>query len=293
MAKIFGGTTTTPLNPDMFGGSGGAVRPFANAIKNTKSGEVIAVDDVSPIEHDLKVKLSSDTTTNFSYVKVKRYGKNIFKFQPNYTSGQYQTILEQTENSLTVQSTAGANGGHDSSTSNGWVHLNYRDGAEYLSFKQGQKITLSCDYTILETFSDESELSILFAIRDVITKKYGTQGKGVISNDVGLTQRLVVTSDVSVDCDQAYFIISLNSNKVKIENIQVEFSSTYTGYEPFTELTCTANADGTVTGLKSISPTMNILTDTEGVIVNATYNVDTKKYIDRKFAELSQAILNL
>ena len=49
----------------------------------------------------------------------------------------------------------------------------------------------------------------------------------------------------------------------------------------------TPNADGTVTGIVSASPTMEITTDNENAnIHDFTYCVDTKKYIDNKFEEL-------
>ena len=52
-------------------------------------------------------------------------------------------------------------------------------------------------------------------------------------------------------------------------------------------------ADGTVTGIESVSPTMNITTDNEHVnIVDFAYNMDTKAYIDSKFEELKQLLLN-
>lgn len=40
-------------------------------------------------------------------------------------------------------------------------------------------------------------------------------------------------------------------------------------------------ADGTVSGVTSLSPSMTILTDTEGVIVECEYNRDTNKVIDK------------
>jgi len=46
--------------------------------KKTVSGNPIAVGDVSPAEHNLKINLTSDNITDFSGVKVSRYGKNLF-----------------------------------------------------------------------------------------------------------------------------------------------------------------------------------------------------------------------
>ena len=52
---------------------------FSNALKRGVSGEAIAVDDVSPVEHEVKCKISS--VPDLSKVTVNRYGKNLFDFK--------------------------------------------------------------------------------------------------------------------------------------------------------------------------------------------------------------------
>ena len=55
--------------------------------------------------------------------------------------------------------------------------------------------------------------------------------------------------------------------------IQLELGSTATEYEPYQKQTATANADGTVEGITSISPSMTICTDSNsGVEIECTYN---------------------
>ena len=90
------------------------------------------------------------------------------------------------------------------------------------------------------------------------------------------------------------FQIFLYSNQPNIalttecsfENICVEVGTKSTGYEVYKGEKFKPNADGTVSGVTSLSPNMTILTDTEGVIVECEYNVDTKTYIDRKISEI-------
>lgn len=73
----------------------------------------------------------------------------------------------------------------------------------------------------------------------------------------------------------------------KFATMQLEKGSTVTNYEVYKECTeHTPSADGTVSGMMSTSPNMTILTDTEGVVIECEYNVDTKTYIDNKFEEL-------
>ena len=61
----------------------------ANAIKRTAKGNVVSVSDVSPIEHDVQVKLTSDILTDFSNIKVKRHGKNLY---PGITNAAYSSL---------------------------------------------------------------------------------------------------------------------------------------------------------------------------------------------------------
>ncbi len=52
-------------------------------------------------------------------------------------------------------------------------------------------------------------------------------------------------------------------------------------------------AGGRVSGMKSICPGMSIETDAPNVMIAATYNADTKKFIGKKFEELNNAILSM
>ena len=53
-------------------------------------------------------------------------------------------------------------------------------------------------------------------------------------------------------------------------------------------MSVTADLNGNVEGMISIFPKMTLLTENSDVIINCTYNVDTKTYIDNKIAELMQ-----
>ena len=72
----------------------------ANAIKRTAKGNVVSVSDVSPIEHDVQVKLTSDILTDFSNIKVKRHGKNLYPGITNaaYNSSNNNVAFEVTQN---------------------------------------------------------------------------------------------------------------------------------------------------------------------------------------------------
>ena len=66
--------------------------------------------------------------------------------------------------------------------------------------------------------------------------------------------------------------------------------ATETEYElPVAPTEYSVNADGTVTGVTSISPTTTLLSDTPNVVIDVEYNRD----INKAFAELQQAILSI
>ena len=76
--------------------------------------------------------------------------------------------------------------------------------------------------------------------------------------------------------------------------IQFEIGNAASEYQRYTEpQIVTANADGTVTGIISISPITTICSDTDNVNINMTYKADTKLYIDGKFAELQALVLSV
>ena len=62
--------------------------------------------------------------------------------------------------------------------------------------------------------------------------------------------------------------------------VQLEKSRTATGYEPHNGETQIPGANGTVVGLKAVSPTMTLLTDKPGVTIECEYTRDTNKVIE-------------
>ena len=264
---------------------------FAPAIKNTVSGGVLAVHDVSPVEHDLNIKLSSDTLTDFSNVGVSRLGKNLWTNEER-TYSQCFTIVNEDINSITA--TVTSTEGKTDIPIFEWTHKNYK--------KWGNKICISFDYEFFNSVSSEFRPNEFM----FFTRKNGTwtaRSVSKLGGDTTSKQHFSATFaiDTSIDYEFIRFGFygsvlptdSFKDYRVELSNIQLEVGSTATDYEPYIEpQTVTANADGTVDGLTSISPNMTIMSDTEGVVIDMTYNADTKMYIDNKLAEISTAIVN-
>ena len=79
---------------------------------------------------------------------------------------------------------------------------------------------------------------------------------------------------------------------------QLEVGTIETEYEkPIEPIPYSINANGTVEGVTSIYPTTTLYTDTEGVVLDVEYNVDTKKYVDnqinKKLAEVLALVLEV
>ena len=76
-------------------------------------------------------------------------------------------------------------------------------------------------------------------------------------------------------------------------DFMIERGSTATDYEPYIEpVECTANADGTVEGVKSLYPNMTLISNLQGVIITANYIKDIDKTFEERLAELEAAIVN-
>ena len=143
--------------------------------------------------------------------------------------------------------------------------------------------TFSCAYEDLGADTAKNTVSIRDIDEEFITEF-------VVSNG-GSTRTFTTTNGLKIYLYSNCSATAANTDVI-FKNIQLELGTTATEYEPYTCQTVTANGDGTVEGLTSISPNMTVTTDTQGVVIDMTYNADTKMYIDNKLAEISTAIVN-
>ena len=74
---------------------------------------------------------------------------------------------------------------------------------------------------------------------------------------------------------------------------QLELGAVATDYEPYKETKeYTPNSDGTVDGVKSLSPCMTLFTDTDGVEIVCEYNRDSNKVLEELLMLMSQGGLS-
>ena len=85
---------------------------FANALKGSASGEAVRLTDVSPLEHEIKIKLTAESNySDFSGVTLKRYGKNLLPYPYSDTTKTVNgiTFTDNGDGSVTISGTASDN----------------------------------------------------------------------------------------------------------------------------------------------------------------------------------------
>lgn len=221
----------------------------------TKSGSYIFIDDASTTQHDMTVNLSSDTITDFSSVKVKCVGQNLLD-----------------ADSL-VKSNASLSTGGFYSNGDGTYTMSRVGNSRFSNFVDvyipaGSIIRL--DATLVE----ESEPGVASLLR------VGFRGADPNTQAVhlGFTSLSGNPTDYAVPFDVVEIYIwqsegAANGSYATLKDLQIAINvDRIPEYTPYTEQIVVADADGTVTGLKSISPTMLIYTDSDDVQIKCEYN---------------------
>lgn len=238
----------------------------ANAIKGNVSGPVVSMADVSSFEHEVKVKVG---------------GKNLFD------ASVFEE--EQTVNGVTIKR-SGNTFVFNGTATEGFSY------EKYGHWNLPQPAVLSLAY-----FSGSVSNIVWFSMKDGGDKQ--------------------IQSRINADCSTSYYSASLSiatrawfwiEGGTTFENltlaVQLEAGETATAYEPWldpatitlsvkdasgeTVATYTPNSDGTVEGIKSISPTMTLSTDTANAIIECEYNRDSNKVLEELLMLMSQGGLS-
>ena len=228
----------------------------AEALKGSASGSLVALNDVSPVEHNVKCLVSSDTITDSSVVKVKKYGKNLCNTgTATFTRGI--TIELPTPLPAKTPFVFSSIFESDYTGSSNLIQFNYTDGT-------------SCSNADMASWNTKKPTE-----RQLCTRANG------LPKDLK-----------SISFYAGYGWGNSGGYTGTLTNVQLEIGSTVTDYEPYSCTEHTANSDGTVEGIKSLYPNMTLLTDTEGVIVTAEYIKDIDKAFEERLAEIEKALVN-
>lgn len=234
-------------------------KTFAPAIPITLTGTSIITDMVCPLEHDVNCRVESKNLLN-----------------PTYWAARLGFTVDDVTQKIQVTKA---------------TTLRF---CRFPKIPAGEKLTLS---VYCET-ADTNNFSVYF----LDSKNYSAGGvvlKGVQSNTI---TEAVITLDKDVYGIGGYIsgarimpFFRISFGRYEADQSPYEFYNPDLSAVKVTQnpggKTFTLSPSGEVTGMKSIYPSMTILTDNPGATVTATYNADTKKYIDSKFAELQALAL--
>ena len=151
-----------------------------------------------------------------------------------------------------------------------------------IKFLSAGTYTLSCDIMADKTAGDKG-----FALGFIDLNGKRTVQSGQLSS-YSTWERHSFTFTIDSDTKMRGWVFQSRGDQsnfknlnIKFKNILLEKSSVATDYEPYEVVgTYTPNADGTVEGVKSISPNMTLIPNSNAVTVECEYLRDIDLYID-------------
>lgn len=239
----------------------------AECLKGSKSGTALLLDDISPVSHEMRVKIRGKNLIPYPYPTISSTINGI-------------TLTDNGDGTITANGTATAN-----------VTYSVFVPTKYFTLQKGKTYTVSDLNLPTDSNSTTYYLQFKYVDSDLTftlllgNKKYFT---------------------FTAEQEKIRFNIIIKAG-VTVENLvfkpQIELGTTATDYTPYIpDLTAvkviklngsdetvaeyTPTADGIVEGVTSLYPNTTLLTDTDGVIIDCDYYKD----VDKAFDELTQAM---
>lgn len=243
-----------------------ACRTAANALTDTLIGAAVSTDIVSPIEHDVLCRVSG--AADLTQVKVICCGANLLDAEGAISASVGTSI---SDGYLLYKTGALGSGGLKIP-----IHLPKGVGVTFIAHVENMVNAVN-GISFIAEYSDgttTTSSSLFFS-------KLGETGTiKFVTNE---SKELVSIRSFHSNSQPAKMILS------KSAIVLGHYSGSAIESEPYRGSVFTPSEDGTVSGMKSVSPNMIILTDTEGVTIKAAYNMDANKVI----AKLSDRIAAL
>ena len=205
-----------------------------NALKGQASGNVVALKDVSPLQHDVKVQLDNGGS-------VTVCSKNLFKIASNTVSGVTVNLNKNGEVVLNGTATQSGN----------FISTGYIKGGTYtLSSKADKNPTnVAQGFVSIYSITDKTTNAVIF--------NYEATDKQVSAELTSGEYQFRIRIEGGVIYDNYTF------------RPQLELGNIATDYEPYIEpTTYTADADGKLT-IPSVYPSMMIVAD-DGATMSST-----------------------
>ena len=198
--------------------------------------------------------------TNPAKVNVFRYGKNLIQYPFSFATRTINgvTFTPQNDGSVIVNGTA---------TANTYFALNGGFSGDAVHIPSA--LRAGKEYTVT----------------DAMVFLYSAGGETMAFNAGTFTM------PTGYDYYGIFLYVPANTTISTILRPQLELGDSKTEFEAYTREIYTTLADGTVEGVVSLAPSMTLVTDNEGVILDAEYNCDTKRYIDNNAGGAASARL--
>ena len=248
------------------------------AVQANVNGQNVTITDAINSVHNLDVQLTSDTVTNFSGIEVSRYSKNLLDTRSknvifsNGTGYQNADVFDDNRIEFTDNTLVGIRVPVKPSHTYTISFIGYRAGTVSFHFRLRQ-------YSVKPTALDGTLTS--YDVTNMPTAE-------VIDATLDLARRYFT---FTTSANTTWLTIGFyNANQeAYARELQLEEGSLYTGYESCSAQTSNANAEGIVKGLTSLSPTMNLISNNENVIINVGYYRDTKLALDNQILEIAMS----
>lgn len=249
---------------------------FSNALKGKKSGGIVAMSDISPVEHTLGVRVRSKNLIPFPYKSLRGV---LGKGSSDTHNGITYTVND--DGSITMNGTAtGASIFYLNSSAYSWK----LQPGKYVFDK-----VANSKYYYAVTLKDDVTGSTT-----ELTNNYDHKGRTIeLANETTVsTYRISIAQGTTVSNLTVYPQIEAGTVPTEyspyVPDISAVKMKKYAD-EPDAAIEYPVNADGTVDGVTSIYPTTTLATDTAGAVIDVEYNRD----INKAFAELYNAIISL
>ena len=312
----------------------------------TAKGNPITVGDVSDIEHNLGLRVTSKNLIPFPYLQSTKELNGITVIvNDNGTISASGTATADTtiyfdlcvkdfgttnmysgfayDNGYAVKDCT-----YDAGNKKTYISISVKNGEEinntyYPQIELGSTVT---PYTPYRTEFEGVEVSRygknLFDINSYTNKMYvdiskfnvgdnisistennynfkiaNTSGATPLWQETKVNKSTITLTQTLKDCGKLFIVnrttwIAETKDNLISQQVQLELGSTVTEYEPYKEpQTATANSDGTVEGLTSVSPNMTLLAD-NSVSIECSYKSGGNPTANEKFIELQEAFAN-
>ena len=233
---------------------------FANAIQNTVSGGVVGVKDVSPFAHKVKVKISGNIAQNLLANPPIAEPLNI--------------------TNINIDGSVTING--EVPIHNSMPVVVYKSSGDALA-------PIEAGNYVLDLGIETAQLTLTIWLN---SSNYGNQR--VFGTDKTGKIEFTVNANEYIECLWLDTISGTTYDNLLVKPTLTKVGgATTTDYSQvklyrfgknsnIDRVVYTPKADGTVE-VDSLAPIMSLVTDKGGLTISATYNADTKSYIDKQF----------